>query len=298
MLADAQTAARAEHHLTEAIRQGVLADDGVREAFESSADQLLWPLSEMLLSPELRSQLLAAHETGRRIGLVIAPIPALGRIPWAALPVTDPRDGTPRLLVEVADIAVGLPASLATRFGSAPDEATRGAVVIADPLGDLESARSLAAPHARILGPTSLEPATRHYLAQALAERPHLLAVAGHVRPGTSSDPAAAALLLDRGDGSRDAVTVADLGALTVPPWCLVLGCDGSGAAVGAEWTGVLTGLAWAGATEIATSTVPVIDDDLTASLDRQLLRGVQACRRTTSSGEVRTTSRPEVSAV
>lgn len=86
-----------------------------------------------------------------------------------------------------------------------------------------------------------------------------------------------AALLLDSDTGATDPVTVAELAALAVPPWCLVLGCDGSGATTGAEWTGVLTGVAWAGASEIATSTVPVIDDDATASLDRELLQHAEA---------------------
>ena len=277
MLADPKTAARAERALDQTVRQAVLADDGVREAFEWSADQMLWPLSEMLLSPEVRTRVLAAHAAGHRAGLVIAPIPSLGRIPWAALPLTDPRTGTPLLLVEAADIAVGLPASLAGRFGNAHTDDTHGTVVIADPLGDLESARSLSSPGAQILGPTSLEPATRHHLLHALARHPRLFTIAGHVRPGTSADPAAAALLLDSDSGATDPVTVAELSALAVPPWCLVLGCDGSGASTGAEWTGVLTGLAWAGASEIATSTVPVIDDDVTASLDRELLQHVEA---------------------
>jgi hypothetical protein len=96
--------------------------------------------------------------------------------------------------------------------------------------------------------------------------QPRLLTIAGHVRPGTIADPADAAILLDSESGETDPVTVADLSALEIPPWCLILGCDGSGAVTGGEWTGVLTGLAWAGASQIATSTVPVIDDDLTAS--------------------------------
>ena len=250
----------------------MLADDGVREAFEWPADRLLWPLSEMLLNPEVRTRVLAAHAAGHRARLVVAPIPSLGRIPWAALPLTDPRGGTPLLLIEAADIAVGLPASLAGRFGSASAGDRHGTVIIADPLGDLESARSLSAPGAQVLGAASLEPATRHHLLHALARHPRLLAVAGHVRPGTAADPAAAGLILDSETAAADPVTVAELSALAVPPWCLVLGCDGSGASTGTEWTGVLTGLAWAGASEIATSTVPVIDDDATASLDRELL--------------------------
>jgi len=277
MLADPETAARAARVLDQTVRRAVLADDGVRQAFEWPADQLLWPLTEMLLSTEVRTRILAAHAAGHRAGLVVAPIPSLARIPWAALPLTDPRTGTPLLLIEAADMAVGLPASLAGRFGSAHVGDRHGTVIAADPLGDLESARSLSSPGAQILGATSLEPATRHHLVHALARHPRLLAIAGHVRPGTSVDPAAAALLLESDTGATDPVTVAELSDLAVPPWCLVLGCDGSGAATGAEWTGVLTGLAWAGASEITTSTVPVIDDDITASLDRELLQHVEA---------------------
>jgi CHAT domain len=273
MLAEPETAARAVQALDQAVQKAILADDGVREAFEWTADQLLWPLSEMLLSPAVRNRILTAHAAGHRLGLVVAPIPLLGRIPWAALPLTDPRAGTPLLLVEAADIAVGLPASLAGRFGSAHTNDSHGTVIIADPLGDLESARRLFSPGAQVLGATSLEPATRHHLVHALARHPRLLTIAGHVRPGTSTNPAPAALLLDSDTGATDPVTVAELATLTVPPWCLVLGCDGSGATTGAEWTGVLTGFAWAGANEITTSTVPVIDDDLAASLDSELLQ-------------------------
>ncbi|MGH3159363.1 MAG: CHAT domain-containing protein, partial [Streptosporangiaceae bacterium] len=276
MLADPETAALAAQALDQTIRQAILTDDGVREAFEWTAEQLLWPLSEMLLSPAVRTRILTAHAAGQRLGLVVAPTPSLGRIPWAALPLTDPRAGTPLLLVEAVDIAAGLPASLAGRFGSAHTSSSHGTVIIADPLEDLESARRLFSPGAQTLGATSLEPATRHHLVHALARHPRLLTIAGHVRPGTSADPATAALLLDSDTGATDPVTVAELATLTVPPWCLVLGCDGSGATTGAEWTGVLTGFAWAGANEITTSTVPVIDDNLTASLDSELLQHTQ----------------------
>ncbi|MET8045438.1 tetratricopeptide repeat protein [Micromonospora sp. NPDC005215] len=276
MLADPGTAARAAGAIGEQARAAVLADDGVREAFEWSAEQVLWPLSEMLLSPEVRGRVLAAHAARRRIGVVVAPIPAFGRIPWAALPLTDPQTSAPLLLAEAADIAVGLPVSLAGRFGGGVIGEADGTIVIADPLGDLESARGLASPGAQVLGVTSLDPATRHHLRQSLARRPRLLAVAGHVRPGTAIDPASAAILLDGEGGKADPVTAAELADLAIPPWCLVLGCDGSGGTVGGEWTGVLTGLAWAGAHEIATSTVPVIDDAVTAELDRELLRYVE----------------------
>lgn len=277
MLADPGKAERAARDLDETTRRAMLSDDGVREAFQWSAGQLLWPLSEMLLSPEVRTRILAAYSAGQRAKVVIAPIPSLGRIPWAALPLTDPRAGTPLLLIEAADIAAGPPASLAGRFGGTHADDAHGTVIIADPLGDLESARSLSSPGAQVMGATSLEPATRHYLRHVLMRQPRLLTIAGHVRPGTIADPAVAAILLDSDSGETDPVTVAELSALAIPPWCVILGCDGSGAATGGEWTGILTGLAWAGASQIATSTVPVIDDSLTASLDRELLRHVEA---------------------
>ena len=55
MLADPETAARAARVLDQTVRRAVLADDGVRQAFEWPADQLLWPLTEMLLSTEVRT---------------------------------------------------------------------------------------------------------------------------------------------------------------------------------------------------------------------------------------------------
>jgi hypothetical protein len=133
----------------------VLSDDGVREVFQWSASQLLWPLSEMLLSPRFRTRILAAHSAGQRAKVAVAPIAFLGRIPWAALPLTDPRAGTPLLLIEAADIAAGLPASLAGRFGGTHAADAHGTVIIADPLGDLESARSLSSPGAQVMGATA-----------------------------------------------------------------------------------------------------------------------------------------------
>jgi hypothetical protein len=171
----------------------------------------------------------------------------LGRIPWAALPLTDPQAGTPLLLIEAADIAAGLPASPAGRFVGTHAADAQGTVIIADPLGDLESARSLSSPGAQVMGATSLEPATRHYLRHALSGSSRLLTIAGHVRPGTIADPADAAILLVSESGETAPVTVADLSALEIPPWCLILGCDGSGAVTGGEWTCVLTDLAWPG---------------------------------------------------
>lgn len=278
MLADPQMASQAAAVLPETIRETVCADDGVRQAAAWTASEVLWPLSDMLLFPEVREAALAAHGAGLRIGLVIAPVPVLARIPWAALPLTDPAAGDPLLLIDAAHLVIGLPASLATTMGTAsPGPGRQSTLIVADSLGDLDAASTLSTPGATVLGSRSLLPATRHRLRQALLSQPRLLAIAGHVRPGTDTDPASAAVLLDSDDGRRiDPVTAAQLSDLDIPPWCLILGCDGSGVGVGGEWTGVLTGLAWAGASQIATSTVPVIDDELTSSLDQELLDAVE----------------------
>ena len=145
-------------------------------------------------------------------------------------------------------------------------------MVVADPRGDLPSARELRLPGARVLGRTALELATRERLSAALRSHPQLLVVAGHVRAGTSTEPASAALMLDTGDGGEDPFTVAELAEVSAPPWCLLLGCDGAGMVTGAEWTGLVTGLIWAGAHSVATSTVPVIDDDITHQLETELM--------------------------
>ncbi|HVV77966.1 MAG TPA: tetratricopeptide repeat protein [Mycobacteriales bacterium] len=276
MLADPGASQCAASELDAHVRDFVLADSRVKEALESTADELLWPISSLLLSAEVRRHLLEAHRAGGRGRLVVAPTPALGRIPWAALPLTNPETTKPLLLVEAADVVVGLPASLAASHVANETSSTE-TLILADSLGDLESARRLTSPSASVLGAFAFEPATRHNLKRALARKPRLLAVAGHVRPGTSARPSAAALLLEDDSGTSDALTVEDLAELVVPPWCLILGCDGSGATTGAEWTGVLTGLVWAGAKEVATSTVPVIDDDITTRLEGELLRSVEA---------------------
>jgi len=277
LLADPAMAAYTSALIPEPIRRTVSADEGVAEVIAWTAEQVLWPLTDMLFSPDVRRKILAAHGRGQRLGVVIAPIPLLAGIPWGALPLTDPATGRPVLLIEAADLVVGLPASLTARLrtdGNQRDQ--QGTVIIADPLGDLESTGTLTSPAATVLGAGSLLPATRHHLRHALDRRPLLLAVAGHVRPGTDTDPASAAILLDGDDCRIDALAVTELAEMVIPPWCLVLGCDGSGAGVGGEWTGVLTGLVWAGARQIATSTVPVIDDEVTSRLDQHLLDFVE----------------------
>ena len=107
-----------------------------------------------------------------------------------------------------------------------------------------------------------------------LAPRSQLLVLGAHVTPGTDADPAQSAILLAHPAGGQDPVTVADLARVRVPPSCVLFTCDGAGAGVGNEWTGIATGLVWAGQWVVAT-VCPTIEDKTAASLDQTLLDSV-----------------------
>lgn len=233
---------------------------------------LLWPLTRLLLPASLRETLLTAAAAGQQVPLILAP-PQLGRIPWAALPLADPAaDPGASRLIEAADLTVALPVGL-SRAAAVPRATARHTgrpVVVADPLGDLRYARRLQPPGAVRLGHGG-SPATRATFLAAAASA-NLLIIAGHVQPGSDTDPAASAVLLAADDGKPDPLPVADLAGIRAPATCVILGCDGAGAATGSEWTGITTGLIWAGAEWVVTATCPVIDDKTSADCDKSLL--------------------------
>lgn len=240
---------------------------------ELTLDDILWPLSQALLGEDLLAEL-AHHETPP-LNLVLAPPPQFGDVPWPMLPLREPRTGEspaslPRLR-DAADIVVGLPAALVST--APPPRVGEGIVAVLDPLGDLPFARRLSLP-ARRLGYGSPEKATPDTVIAAIADAATLI-LSAHVQPGTAEQPAAAALLLSDGHGGTARLSVAQLAAVSAPPVCVILGCDGSGATVADEWTGLATGLLWAGAASILTSTWPTIEDRHTAAADAALLAAV-----------------------
>ena len=240
--------------------------------------QLLWPLSQLLIPASLRSQLIHAAQDGRPIPLVLAPPPELGRIPWAALPLSSPGDGQNSFrLVEAADLTVGLPASLSAaqsrrrrsaRFADPP-------LLVVDPLGDLRHLRNLQVPGAVNLG-VAAAPATRANVLAA-ASSASLLVLGAHVMPGTPADPASSAIILSHPTKVYDRLTAADLAEAAIPPTCVLLTCDGAGAATGNEWTGIAVGLVWAGAQWVVTTTSPTLDDRVAAVLDQRLVDNILA---------------------
>jgi tetratricopeptide (TPR) repeat protein len=268
-----------EPTLLRGIRDRVASDETVAAARNTTCDELLWPLSSMLFAESWCSDLIGSAASGHRAGIVVAPPPVLGRIPWAALPLTDPDHGPAVHLIEVADMLVGLPASLASglhRHRVDADDQWGDGVAVADSLNNLPFARQLAPANMTVLGSAGSAPATRANLLAALQAGQRLLVVNGHVRPGSPVEPAASALLLASPHRGVDPMTVAQFVGVGVPPECVILGCDGAGTATGTEWTGLATGLVWAGARKVVTTTAPVIEDNVTARLDAQLLESIQ----------------------
>lgn len=261
-----------------------------------TADELLWPISQNLFADRWREELVRIAADGERTAVVLAPVTELGRIPWAALPITDPALGPVRHLIDAADIAIGLPASLgaepktpASTSGDTTPSPTLTAgpatdrpasaytgVMVADAVGDLRWAARLRREGYIVLGSSGSAPATREHLVAELGNRPSVLVINGHVSPGTETEPASAALVLTKEDRSFDRLTVAEIGRLGVPPLCVILGCDGAGAATGTEWTGLAIGLVWAGARQVVTTSCPVIDDDINLTLDDELLAAME----------------------
>jgi hypothetical protein len=243
-------------------------------------DDVLCLLTEMLIGGDLASELVAGHaDSGRRTPLVLAPPAMFGRVPWGLLPLVplsaeNDWRSVPRLL-DVADLIVGLPVSLAAQAAhDAPPRAT-GTVLIADPTGDLRWARGLAIESEQRLGHGHV-PALRDVVIDALRRNPRLLVVAGHVRPGAEHDPASAALLLPDGSGGVDPLTAYELASVGAADQCVLLGCDAAGAATGSEWTGIATAFVWAGARWVVTTTWPALEDRHAARSDSDLAAAVQ----------------------
>lgn len=273
LLADSALADRLTATLLPSTRRAAAAAEVSTPA---DLDEILWSLARAVLPSALLAQ--GEDGGGSRLPLVVAPPPVLADVPWALLPLRarasdEPAAAVPRLL-DVADIVVGLPASLASQ-GAVASHGT-GTLAILDPLGDLPHARRLALDGVR-LGTGGDAAATRENVLASLRKGFGLLVVAAHIRAGVADDPASAALALHDGAGASDYMTVSELANAGAPQTCVVVGCDASGGVVGDEWTGLATALLWAGATWVVASTWPTTEDRHTAASDRALATTVQA---------------------
>jgi tetratricopeptide (TPR) repeat protein len=242
---------------------------------------LLWEIAKSVLPNGLLVSLQAHDGSGPRQGLLLAPIARHGRIPWAALPIEEPRQfgGLIRRLVDVADVVVTVPASLLQEPVAQSKRKTRrsGHVAVIDPTGDLPACRSVTIEADAVRLGHGHRRATRQELDEVLSQKPHQLTIIGHVVPGRADDPAASAVVLGGElDTERDFVTVEALSQREVPPVCVLLGCDSAGAATGNEWTGPVTGLIWGGAHTVIATVAPVLDDRHAAPGDTELLGAIR----------------------
>lgn len=278
LLRDAQLAEQLGATLPRHVREAMHDDPVIGDLRAIDDATLLWPLTRLLLPPATLADFQRSCRAAKRRALVVAPPTALGRVPWAALPITDPAiDPAAPRLIDVCDIVVALPISLsAAGRGRGVSRRRARAVVVADPTGDLRYARRLSMPGAVMLGHDGT-PATRDAIAGAAA-RTDMLILAAHVRPGSPSDPTASAILVARDDGAADEFLVRDLADVAIPATCVVLGCDGAGAATGTEWTGIATGLTWGGAQWVVTTTWPAIEDLAQVTAENDLLQELCTC--------------------
>ncbi|HET6918782.1 MAG TPA: CHAT domain-containing protein, partial [Jiangellaceae bacterium] len=151
-----------------------------------------------------------------------------------------------------------------------------GHVAVVDPTGDLPASRATTLPACVTVLGHGHAPATPTTLRARLAQHPRQLTIVGHIRPGSDDDPASSALLLASDVDGDGTLAVEDLGGLRVPPACVLLGCDGAGAATGNEWVGPVTGLIWGGARWLVATTGPVLEDRWTAVADSELLASIE----------------------
>lgn len=173
----------------------------------------------------------------------------------------------PRLL-DVADVVIGLPAALLGRATTTPSGGPTLAIL--DPIGDLPYARRLAV-EARRMGHGSRRAATPQAVYSALEQAIGLLVVSAHVRPGRP--------MSQRQPRSFSATVTAastNSGSASLAPAAHPLSAyPGVRRVVGDEWTGLTTGLMWAGASWVITSTWPSLEDRHTAASDAALVAAV-----------------------
>ncbi|GIF26828.1 tetratricopeptide (TPR) repeat protein [Actinoplanes tereljensis] len=284
LLTDSALRERWAQRLSAAQRRAVDEHPAVALARREGEAGLLWRLAQVLVPEPLRRVLLDASAAPVRPVLAVAPVPAMGRVPWALLPLRAPGDGEGRLtprLADVADVVHVPPAVFAAGTAAvASSDGHADVLVVADPLGDLPAARAHTATADRVLGGRWLDDpnrlATPDRVLHALREeRPGTLVLAAHVDEPTDDNPAGAGVLLADHDSGEAVLTARDLAAATItaPPTTVLLGCESLGASTGAEWTSVALALLRAGGSRVVGTLWPSLDDPAATEAERLLVR-------------------------
>lgn len=276
-------------------QSGALAQPG-------TARQLTGELGNLLIPSTLRQLALTGAGSGQPVSLVVAPAPALGRVPFGLLGL-----GKADLqLVHGAVIRLGASAALLEHARHRQPGQFNGHVLgVIDPCGRevAEPSRKKATlnllddDHLGEMGVTGwawlqnrpvlsryghlaelgtvtnlARQATISELSRALRTTgAGVLAYIGHVSNASDDAPANAGLVLDDDSLYARDLLYDDKGRWPMPPRVALLGC-GSGGAQAPEWLGLAPASIWAGAQIVAATAWDLIDEPATWNLAEEVV--------------------------
>jgi CHAT domain-containing protein len=242
-------------------------------------------LGQALIPDPLASELRRRLDSDVPLPLVIAAAPQLGSVPFACLGLDDGR--VPRRVVEAAVIhlapSVALLDVVSRRVQPEVGPPWPLLVVVADPNEDLPGAgrvvQDLAelAPRIVLRGRAATPSALAGALTGISPGAPGLVVYAGHA---ASAEPGQAYLFLAGEDGqSRASLSARELlsGVPDEPGYryplpsrvllaaCATAGAEAAGPA--GEWLGLAPATLWAGASVVAATAWPILDEGLTPEL-------------------------------
>jgi CHAT domain-containing protein len=246
-------------------------------------------LGRALLPDVLATEVRRRLDSDVPLPLVIAPAPQLGSVPFTCLGLDDGK--VPRRLVEAAVIHLAPSVALLDVVSRRPQPKVSPPwplpVVVADPNEDLPGAGRLVQDLAELAPRIILRgrEATPSALARALTGTPPgapgLVVYAGHA---ASAEPGHAYLLLAGENGqSRASLSAWDLlsGVPTEPGYrypmpsrVLLAACASAGAEAAGpagEWLGLAPATLWAGASVVAATAWPILDEGLTPELTARI---------------------------
>lgn len=276
-------------------RSGALAQPG-------PALQLTSELGRLLIPPTLRHLALAGAASGQPVSLVVAPAPALGRVPFALLGLAK----TATQLAHGAVVRLGASAALLEQVRRRHPGQLNGDVLgVIDPCGreaaepsGKQAKLSLVADnhlgkmgisgwvwlqgrpvlsrygHLAELGAVTdlARQATISELSRALRTTgAGTLAYIGHVSNASDDVPANTSLVLDDHNLYARDLLYDDKRRWPMPPRVALLGC-GSGGAQAPEWLGLAPASMWAGAQVVAATAWDLIDEPDTWNLAEEVV--------------------------
>jgi tetratricopeptide (TPR) repeat protein len=276
-------------------RSGALAQPG-------PALQLTSELGKLLIPPTLRHLTLAGAASGQPVSLVIAPAPALGRVPFGLLGLAKTGTQLAHGAVVRLGASVALLEQVRRRHPGQLDGDVLGVIdpcgrEVAEPSGKRAKLSLVADNHLGKMGISGwawlqdrpvlsrfghlaelgavtdlARQATISELSKALrTTAAGTLAYIGHVSNAPDDVPANTSLVLDDDNLYARDLLYDDKRRWPMPPRVALLGC-GSGGAQAPEWLGLAPASMWAGAEIVAATAWDLIDEPDTWNLAEEVV--------------------------